>query len=1146
MKKSLQKEPSRRNLQRETFFSRGRVLLLLFLMSTFSLTSVFAQNQTVKLQLQNADVKTLLSEIKQQTGVNFVYNADQLRGLPKITLTANSITIKSALEQALKGSEFGFKVDGEVIVISKTVSNSKSSGKPISLKGTIIDAATKAPIPGATVLAKSDRTIGVASDVDGRYQIEIPSTVTVLTFSFVGYKTLELTVNPNDLSAFTTISLSEDAQKLDEVVVMGYGTQFKKNVTGSVAKVSDFSAEQTQVGNAVAGLQGRVAGLWVKSTSGVVGAEPQFIIRGMQTTDVTNAKPLIVIDGMIVDSKENFSMNNIAPQDIESIEVLKDAASSAMYGSRGAMGVIYITTKKGQKNRKPVVNVSAYYGIVSSQLKYRTLNNSEYEMIFREARENRIGIINDKIAGGGLTESQITTLETEKNNYTSQMNALVMGDSYTNWLDEIVPAHAAKSNIHVSLSGGTDKTTYYFSVGRNAEDNSVGKGSFDRLSTKLAITNQTYDWLKLSADISVARSTRKGFSSRDVSSLVGDIDGSAAINAAYVARPDMPIAPKYKADGSWDYYFGKQLHPLLVLNDDNNKAEQTNTTGNFSADIKLYKGLVWTSTFAGTISDKRDVAYESPLSYLGQSFKGYHNEVGNKGYRYTANSFLNYRVDIEQLNIAATLGYEFNENRYDGMGFRLKGFPTIDALYNPGNGASFDATTNKAANSRALERSESYFFRANLAYASKYLLSFSIRRDGTSKLAKEGRYSNFPAVSLGWVVSDEAFMKNQNVVSFLKLRSSYGLTGSIASVNMTDTYDCLTSAAYYGNPALTMGTALGNPDLKWEKTQQTDIGIDLAFFNSRLNLTAEWYYKKTDGMLNSETLPPTAGGFTSRKVNMGTIRNRGLDLDLSYKSDQQLDFTYELGVNMNINRSKILDLPVDKKTYGSYYPQSPMPKLKIGQPLGSLEMYQALGIDANGDVIYKDASKNGSIGPEDMVIINNVQPDFTGGLFLGTGYKGFSLYGQFSFTYGNKVYNYDDQVARNAGLDQNGVMVNMPEWVLDRWTPTNQSSRYPRMVVGSHGPQNVSGWNNYQSTIYLFDASYLRLKKVTLSYDIPQTWTSAMKMNHCKLYVSAENLWTVKNKELKMNDPEVATQTGIASQTIPAPISVLFGIDLTF
>lgn len=1131
MKKRLQKESFLGRLRRKNIFLPGKLLLLLLIMSTFSITGAFAQNQIIKLNLKNADVKTLLSEIKRQTGINFVYNADQLRNLSKITLVTEETTIKSALDEALKGSGFEYKVDGEVIVISKKAPESANTKKSLVIKGTVLDAATKTPLPGVTILAKSDKMLGVVSDIDGNYQIEIPATTSFLTFSFIGYKALDVIVEPDNLAAFRVINLSEDAQKLDEVIVIGYGTQFKKNVTGSVAKVSEFNAEETQVGNAMSGLQGRVAGLWVKSSSGSAGSEPEFNIRGVQTTDVLNAKPLIVVDGMIVDSKENFSMNNIAPQDIESIEVLKDAASSAMYGSRGAMGVIYITTKKGQKNRKPVVNVSAYYGVVKSALSYRTLNNQEYEQIFNEARQNRIGIIDQQLNAGGISSSQIEILKKDRKLYSDQMNALEMGDSYVNWIDEVMPENAVKSNIHVSLNGGSDKTTYYFSVGRNSEDNSVGKGNFSRLSTKLALTNQTYDWLKLNADISISRSTKKGY--------------TYPLSTAFNARPDTPYEPKYKEDGTWDYYYGSQSHPLLVLNDDRNRDETTNTIGNFSVNINLVKGLTWTSTLAGTLSNNRKTESASPLSYGQSSYNGYHDETGSKGHRITSNSFLNYNLNFHKFDLAATLGYEYNENKHDGYGFLLQGFPSVDALYAPGNAAQFNTTDNKGSNSRFLDRSESYFLRANLAYDSKYLLSFSIRRDGTSKLVKESRYSNFPAVSLGWVVSDEAFMKEQQVVSFMKLRSSYGLTGSIASVSMLNTYDRLTSTNYFGNPALTIGSAIGNPDLKWEKTQQVDIGLDMSFFNSRLNVTAEWYYKYTDGMLNSESLPSTTGGFTSRKVNMGTIRNRGLDLDVSYKSDQRAEFTYEAGVNMNINRSKIIDLPIDNKGYGSYYPQGPQGKLKIGQPLGSLQMYNALGLDKNGDVIYEDVSKNGTIGAEDMILVNNVQPKFVGGLFLGAGYKGLSLYGQFTYTYGNKVYNYDDQLTRNAGLS-NGVMANMPEWVLDHWTPENQSSRYPRMVVGAHGPQNVSGWNGYQSTLYLFDASFIRLKKLTLAYDLPKNWISTLHINNCKVYVSAENLWTIKNKDLKLDDPEVTLQTGLASKTVPAPISVLFGIDLTF
>ena len=1136
MKKTLQIKPLGGKLRQGLCLLPKKALLLVLVLSTFSISGAFAQNQSVKLDLKNADVKTLLSEIKKQTGVNFVYNADQLRNLPKISMSSDNMTIKAALDEALKGSGFGYKVDGEVIVISKSLQVASSSKKPIVVAGKVVDAKTKAPIPGVTILAKSDKTFGVVTDVDGNYRIEVPASTSFLSFSFVGYKTQDVIIEPDNLSALSVVNLSEDVQNLDEVVVIGYGTQFKKNVTGSVAKVNEFKAEAVQTNNAMSGLQGRVAGLWVKGSSGAAGSEPDFMIRGMQTTDVLNARPLIVVDGMIVDSKENFSMNNIAPQDIESIEILKDAASSAMYGSRGAMGVIYITTKKGQKNRKPVVNVSAYYGVVTSPFSYRTLNNEEYETIFNEARQNRVGIIDQQIAAGGLTSAQIANLQKDKQIYVDQMNGLHMGDSYVNWIDQVIPSSVSKSNIHVSLNGGSDKTTYYFSVGRNAEDNSIGKGSFNRLSTKLAITNQTYSWLKLNADISVARSVKKGF----------PINSTSPLAAAYVARPDMPLEPKYNADGTWGYYFGTQQHPLLLKDDNDATTETLNTIGNFSANVNLYKGLTWTSTLAGTLSDVKTEEYHSPSSYSGKAKQGTFDQKGNKGYRITANSFLNYNVDIRKLNIAATLGYEYNENKYDGLGFRLTGFPAIDALTAPGNGAMFDPTYSKSENSRTLDRSESYFFRANLAYDSKYLLSFSIRRDGSSRLVKDTRYSNFPAVSVGWVISDEAFMKNQHVINFMKLRSSYGLTGSIASVSMLNTFDRLTSTDYNGAPALTMGTSLGNADLKWEKTQQVDLGLDMSFFESRLNVTAEWYYKYTDGMLNTETLPVTSGGFYNRKVNMGTIRNRGLDLNISYKSDMRMAFTYEAGINMNINRSKIIDLPTDNKGYGSYYPQGPQGKLKIGESLGSLEMYNALGIDENGDVIYEDVSKNGSIGAEDMILVNNVQPKFTGGLFLGLGYKGLSLYGQFAYTYGNKIYNYDDQVTRSPGLGSDGIMPNMPEWVMDRWTPENTSSRYPRMVVGAHGPQNVSGWNGYQSTIYLFDASYMRLKKLTLAYDLPQNWLSAIRIGSCKVYVSGENLWTIKNKKLKLDDPELALQTGVASKTVPSPVSVLFGLDLTF
>nr|WP_306447770.1 TonB-dependent receptor [Odoribacter splanchnicus] len=1076
------------------------------------------------LDAKNKTLPEVFQEITRLSGYEFMYSSNELRHVGKVSVQLEDRDLSDILAECLKNTGLWYRLEDDVIIISPKLVSPQKVGEKLVVTGLVKDKGGM-PLPGVTILLKGTQLGGV-TDADGNFRLTLPgNTEHVLIFSFVGMKTREIKVN--DAKPLTVV-MEEDAREMDEVVVVAYGTQLKRNVTGSIASVDDFKPQESQVGNVITGLQGRVSGLWVRKLSGDAGANPEFVIRGHQSSNLS-VQPLIVIDGMIVDGTSNFNLNNIAPQDIESIEVLKDAASSAMYGSRGAMGVILITTKKGKFNSKPVVNLSAYYGWASTPFNYRMLNAEEYEMVFREGRENRIADIRSQLAAGGLSAGEQATLQEEIATWRAQMNTLNMGKQEVDWLDYVIPISDAKSDIHLSLNGGNDKTTYYFSVGRTAEENTIGKGDYSRLNTKLALTSQVYKWLKLSADVSVTQSVKKRYTSSADVLRMGEI------------RPDTPEEPLYDEDGRWDWYFGYQDHPVLALTDNNNKEKIVNTTGNFGVDINLIKGLVWTSRLAGTINNRRYESFNGPKTYDG---------IDYDGHSITANSFLNYNVDIQKLNIAATLGYEYNENYSKSYVMDIGGFPDIPGLEGPANGSEYLwADWNISGNTRWTERSESYFFRANLSYNRKYLLGFSIRRDGTSKLAKENRYSNFPAVSAGWVISDEAFMSRQHVINLLKLRTSYGMTGSITNVSMADCYDRLSSDIYWGKPALSVASTLGNPDLQWEKTNQVDVGVDLALFQNRLTLIAEWYLKRTSGMMNSEPLPSSTGGYTSRKINAGTIRNSGVDLALNFQHHFTKDWGLTAGINMNINRSKVIDLPVDNWAYSSAYyggGNTPRPRLKIGQSFGALEMYRALGLDERGDIIYDDVSGNGSIDAADKVIIDNLTPKFTGGLNLGVSWKNLSLFGQFSFTYGGKIYNLDEQLLRSTELGYDDVMKNKPDYILDRWTQENQSSRYPRFVVGAHGAQNETGWNDRPSTLYLFDASFLKLNKLTLSYNLPQNWIQKLGMTSCSVYLSGENLFTLKNKKLNVPDPEAALTSGIAQKGVPSPRSFMIGLDLTF
>lgn len=406
------------------------------------------------LDAKNKTLPEVFQEITRLSGYEFMYSSNELRHVGKVSVQLEDRDLSDILAECLKNTGLWYRLEDDVIIISPKLVSPQKVGEKLVVTGLVKDKGGM-PLPGVTILLKGTQLGGV-TDADGNFRLTLPgNTEHVLIFSFVGMKTREIKVN--DAKPLTVV-MEEDAREMDEVVVVAYGTQLKRNVTGSIASVDDFKPQESQVGNVITGLQGRVSGLWVRKLSGDAGANPEFVIRGHQSSNLS-VQPLIVIDGMIVDGTSNFNLNNIAPQDIESIEVLKDAASSAMYGSRGAMGVILITTKKGKFNSKPVVNLSAYYGWASTPFNYRMLNAEEYEMVFREGRENRIADIRSQLAAGGLSAGEQATLQEEIATWRAQMNTLNMGKQEVDWLDYVIPNSAAKSDIHLSLNGGNDKTT---------------------------------------------------------------------------------------------------------------------------------------------------------------------------------------------------------------------------------------------------------------------------------------------------------------------------------------------------------------------------------------------------------------------------------------------------------------------------------------------------------------------------------------------------------------------------------------------------------------------------------------------------------------------------------------------------------------
>lgn len=1119
-----------------------RISLLSFLLIAITaqiLTAATAKaqrldGQTVSMSLKDAPLLEAFKQIESQTAFRFMYRKSDVGHIRHLSLPEGKRNLAAVLEQLLSPHALSFRqVDNKILIqpAPQPVADTSfvAQGRVLGDDGN--------PVIGATVIVKGTGR-GAITNEDGQFSVSA-SEGEVLVITSLGYRQMEFPVKDRSPMVLQ-LPLQSGGSRLNEVIVVGYGTQQKRELSGSIGKVGALKPEENMVNNPISALQGRVAGLSVSNTGSTPGSMPNFTIRGVQTIQNnvtgTGSNPLIVVDGLVIDAgpagdNANFSMFNLNPQDIASMEVLKDAASAAIYGARGAQGVILITTKKGSFGARPVVNLNAYTGYNMSSFSYRPLNSGEYAMMFKEARTNRISDIDKRLAGN-IDPTEAASLRGEKDMLTLQINELQMGKDDINWLDRVKPSRAPLSNIQLSVAGGSNQTSYYFSFGKFGEANAVGDGRLDRYTGKLALTQKVNRWLKAGMDVAISKVKYDGL--------------AEALGAGISARPDTPDSIKTNPNGTWDYWHGFQEHPLGALRffHDNTK-DNWNYTGNFFAEATLSKNFSFRSMIAGSRSESNLVEFMSPFSYGGLGTKGDYKETQNNGLRYTLNNVLTYRFTYSALKADVLLGQEFTGNQYRVGVKNLQGFPMIEGLWKPAN-ASISTNFYNSGNRFYEEYSESYFLRSNMSWEGKYLLSLSLRRDGTSKL-KNNRQAWFPAVSGGWIISDEDFLRGNKTLSYLKLRSSFGITGNIRPLGHYDTQDLVNSVLYLNEPALRLNTVLGNPDLRWERTKQHDIGLETRFFNNRLSITAEYYVKKTDGLLTSRQIPWSSGGFTSQRVNLGAMTNRGLDLAVSL-SGKPGAFHWEVSAVANINRNRVTELRDSTMGFGVYYPGSPAGVLRIGQPVGLLQLYQSQGVDPQtGDLVYADTNKDGVINQLDMVYVPVAQPKLNGGFTVDLGWKGFSLNTQLAFNFGNKIYNFSEQFYRNYDFDiWTGVVNNKPTWVLDRWQKPGDQARYPRAVVGEHGAGRTNDWNLMPSTHYLYSGSFLRCRNVTLAYNLPNTLISKAGLQQVRVYAATQNLFTIKDKRLNADDPEQGLESGLQQNVAPLPRAVSFGIDLRF
>ena len=936
--------------------------------------------------------------------------------------------------------------------------------------------------------------------MDGEFTLNAPQN-SILTVSYIGYLTQEFPLNNR---SNISIILDDDSNLLDEVVVVGYGVQKKSDITGSVSSVKISELISAPISSAADALQGRVAGVMVQNTSGAPGSGVTIRIRGANSLTYGN-DPLIIVDGV-----QDASIGNLNPNQIESIEVLKDAASLSIYGSRGANGVILVTTKGG-KSEKAQVSYNGFISFDQVSKKLESLTAKEYATLMNQAQ----------------VDNNLLPLFTE-----NEINNLGKG---TNWQDEIFRNTFSQTH-NLSVSGSKNAISYYVAGNIILNDGIIVNTNHKEYSLRANMRAQATKHLTLSLN---------SFASYG---KAHQGDPNRAITSALQWSPTKEVF-----DNNGNYVQpGGGIGPVSAYNPVGLAKELVDESTTASFNISLngeYKFTDWLklSCLLAYKSNNRSSGYFDNQIYnlgpeedvAGSKTQSMYNSLQNT-------NFLTFDKDWNGNHVQATFVYELFKDQYSSTTASAKGIP-VDMGY---QGVHFGTIIQKPWSEYSSTSMMSIMGRVNYAYKNRYLASASFRRDGASQMAPGHKWDNFWAGSVGWNMAEEKFMEGaKNVLSEFKIRGSYGSVGNAAVPAYSSQMKFTPGTDANGNPTLTI-SQLANNNLKWERTDEVNVGIDSRFWRGRMSLTVEYYNKKTKDLLMWQQVP-SALGVDSRLTNVGSVRNKGWDIALSGMPVTTKDFNWSITYSMNFNKNKILELDgINDEIIG----QGAIPGLvgsfveRVGQPMGTFLGYKDAGVWKTeessiaaiygckpGDAKYVDINKDGKIDSEDIVIIGNAQPKFNYGLNNSFKYKNLDLNVFFQGVYGNHVYN-QNRTGREAY--SGGSSFPTSPVIKDYWTPENQTN-----IPAFTGLQYLN------SSRWVEDGSYFRLKNITLGYSLSKQILNKAKIEQARIYVSGNNLWTAT--KYKGYDPEASigqdsNQAGIDRGVYPSTKSIIIGIDLTF
>lgn len=1073
-----------------------------------------SQNAKVSIRMNNVKLDKILNEIENQTDYLFIYN-NQV-DINKITsVKVKNEAVAQVLDRILSGIGINYELEGtHIILTTEAIKDLHAQQQAKTVTGTVTDVSGE-PIIGANIRIKGTTT-GTITDIDGNFSIEAEPQ-SVIEVSYIGYLTQETVINNQKSIRFL---LKEDTKTLDEVVVIGYGVQKKADLTGSVANINTEKLNTQSNANIGQALQGKIAGVDIVSQDGAPGSGTRIMVRGIGT--LNNASPLYIVDGMYMNS-----IDHINPNDIASIDVLKDASSAAIYGSRAANGVIIVTTKEGSNTEgKPIIDLSVNLGISTASKFLDMLDAKGWAEVTTIARQ----------AIGKPALDMATDLANKPDN---------------DWQD-IMFRPALMQNYNLSVKGGGKYSTYYTGLGYFNQDGIVKGTNYQRYNIQ-SKNDYKRGIFSAGTNLIISFSHDKPLHQELRGGMIGTILQS------------VPTLEKYDdtREGGYGGTYGDVVnipHPLAIIDDNimDRYNENVKIFANLYAQIELFKGLKYKLNLTPDFSFERYKNYLNKYDFgLATNSITQLTERQRRRRNILVENLLTFDRTFGEHKISALAGYTYQDSRFRHIQAYGEGLPQgleeIDA-----------ATTNRSNEGNSWRSVlTSILGRVFYSYQNKYLFTATIRRDGSSKFGKNNRYGYFPSFSLGWNVAEEKFMENVHWLDQLKLRGGYGVLGNQEIDNYQYSSTITTGINYPdGNGGLLQGAFpknFANPDIKWEETAMTNVGIDFMAFNNRLSLTADYYVKNTKDILLTVPIPISSGGANDPIRNAGKIRNNGFEFNLGWMDQPNPDISYGINLIGSFNKNKVIAMGSESGSIkgGSTNQNITTSETKAGYPIGGYWLISTAGyfnsqeeVDAYakdgkkiqpaaepGDIKFVDANNDGVINDDDRVFQGSPFPDFTFALNGNMRYKNFDLSIGLQGVLGNKIYNATRQTLEDVTKGSNFLAS-----CLDYWTPENKNASHPRLTWDDPNRNTRA-----ESDRYLENGSYLRLRSVQLGYTFPQTWFKGA-IQHARVYINAENLFTITSYSGYSPDVNAdnANYRGFDNFIYPTNRTFMLGLNVTF